>query len=366
MTITRIKTGATEPIRVYAVDKKGVALTGLSDLFMRVERESDNFFYDFADATFKSSGWTTKEQVLAEVDATNLAGTYEIAGGLDFSAITNKVANDDYTVYPLQTPGTDARLPAPGVIQEGDWVDEALAMNQFESGAVWIDFFGGTAGTAFPIGTIGTPSNNVNDAKTIALANGRTKFKMGPSGLQSLTQAFDLWIFESSFGATFDINNQSVIGTLFRNCTITGTIPAGSAVNIEDGVIATASGPIGFALRTQLQGTIGVPGSFEAIRCFTRVGFPAVLDYTTGGTGWTGITDWQGGDITLDNLLAGATAQILVSGTGKLTINASCVAGTVTVRGDIEMVDNSSAGCTVNDERNPIPLLSRTDFLALS
>lgn len=40
-------------------------LTGLSPVY-RLRRKSDGFYLDFADSTFKSSGWTTKEKAMAE------------------------------------------------------------------------------------------------------------------------------------------------------------------------------------------------------------------------------------------------------------------------------------------------------------
>jgi hypothetical protein len=119
-----VLTGATEPIRVYAVNQAGKPLTGLTDLYVRLRRNSDGYFLDWNDLTFKASGWTTLNRVLTEIDATNLAGNYQVSGGLNTGSITNAVTNDIYTVYPLQTPGTNARLPAPDEMRMGRWVDQ--------------------------------------------------------------------------------------------------------------------------------------------------------------------------------------------------------------------------------------------------
>ncbi len=121
---THVQTGAVEPIQVYIVDAAGQSLTGLTDLYVRVRRFSDGFYLDWNDDTFKSSGWTTLDQLLSEVDATNLPGVYEVSGGFDTSAITNPSADDTYTVYPLQTPGTNAKVPSPAEIKMGRWVDD--------------------------------------------------------------------------------------------------------------------------------------------------------------------------------------------------------------------------------------------------
>lgn len=122
--MTTIATSKIEPIRVYVVDGNSAPLTGLTDLYVRIERESDGFFYDWNDWTFKSGGWTTLNKLLSEIDATNLAGLYEVTGGFDTDIITNPTSNERYTVYPLQTPGTTARLPSPVSFDQGFWVDE--------------------------------------------------------------------------------------------------------------------------------------------------------------------------------------------------------------------------------------------------
>jgi hypothetical protein len=122
MSTVRIQTGATEPIQLFVVESNGTPLTGLSDLYVRLRR-GDGKYLDWADMTFKASSWATKDKPLAEADATGAPGLYEVVGGLDTALVTNAVANDDYVVVPLQTPGTDARLPSPGVIQVGKWAD---------------------------------------------------------------------------------------------------------------------------------------------------------------------------------------------------------------------------------------------------
>jgi hypothetical protein len=124
MSTVRIQTGATEPIEVFAVDAQGAPLTGLTDLYVRLRRASDGRFLDWADLTFKAAAWGTLDKPLAELDVTRTPGLYGVTGGLVTHDITNPVADDTYTVYPLQTPGTSARLPAPGQIEMGSWADQ--------------------------------------------------------------------------------------------------------------------------------------------------------------------------------------------------------------------------------------------------
>lgn len=64
-------------------------VTGLAPV-VAVRKGSD--YLDFADATFKAAGWTTRQQALAEVSAINSPGSYEFA--LDVSAIVGIAAGE--------------------------------------------------------------------------------------------------------------------------------------------------------------------------------------------------------------------------------------------------------------------------------
>jgi hypothetical protein len=119
-----IATGVTEPIYVYATDNTQAPLTGLTDLKLRIRRDSDGFFLDWADDTFKSAGWSTRDVVLSEINATLDPGNYQVPGGWDTSAITNIVADDVYTLISLQDPGTDAELPGPSQLKIGHESDQ--------------------------------------------------------------------------------------------------------------------------------------------------------------------------------------------------------------------------------------------------
>jgi hypothetical protein len=119
---TRNQTGATESIQAAILDENNLAITGLSDIVVSIRRISDDFFYDFSDDTFKTSGWTTKEQTLSEVDATDAPGEY--AYSWDTSAITNETANDTYVIKVEQSPLDAARnVPQYGEIKAGQYVD---------------------------------------------------------------------------------------------------------------------------------------------------------------------------------------------------------------------------------------------------
>lgn len=123
MTSQLIRTGTIEPLYAQVVDQFGDPLTGATDIFVRIRRDSDGQFFDFADDTFKATGHVEQDSLLSEVGATLTPGLYQLTGGLNTGAITNLVANDTYQVVAVQDPGTDAALPATEELRIGHTAD---------------------------------------------------------------------------------------------------------------------------------------------------------------------------------------------------------------------------------------------------
>lgn len=68
---------ATWKIKQPLYEADGSAITGSSSLTIKIKRDADDYLFDFADSTFKASGWTDNSEQLAEFDAVNLPGEYE-------------------------------------------------------------------------------------------------------------------------------------------------------------------------------------------------------------------------------------------------------------------------------------------------
>lgn len=122
-----IQTGVLEPITVFIVNALGDPLAGLTDIVVRVRRRSDGRFLDwdsYPATSFEAAPVAIDSPILTEVDAANAPGLYELAGGLDTSQIGNLVADDHYLVYPVQTIGSSAKLPAPEEFRVGHWADK--------------------------------------------------------------------------------------------------------------------------------------------------------------------------------------------------------------------------------------------------
>ena len=115
METTRIQNGQTEQIRVTALDIVSAFVTGLTDVLLEIRRESDGFYLDFNDSTFKNSGWTTRQNQMAELDVTNSPGTYF------YNFDTSSLSDDNY--FMRVTSATAHNTPWEGELKVGDYVD---------------------------------------------------------------------------------------------------------------------------------------------------------------------------------------------------------------------------------------------------
>ena len=115
METTRIQNGQTEQIRVTALDIVSAFITGLTDVLLEIRRESDGFYLDFNDSTFKNAGWTTRQNQMAELNVTNSPGTYF------YNFDTSSLSDDNY--FLRVTSATAHNTPWEGELKVGDYVD---------------------------------------------------------------------------------------------------------------------------------------------------------------------------------------------------------------------------------------------------
>jgi hypothetical protein len=72
----RYHNGDTIPITVTVLNSARAKATGHTDVLLTIRRDSDDYYLDFDDDTFKASGWTTRQKVMGEKDSTNSPGVY--------------------------------------------------------------------------------------------------------------------------------------------------------------------------------------------------------------------------------------------------------------------------------------------------
>lgn len=104
MTVVAERTESAAPIELQ-VDANGGA-TGLTVVAAVRDAQTANSWLDFADLTFKTAGWTTRQTSLTEVSAGNAPGAYRLTGGLDISSITNLPAATDNLIVEYDVSGT--------------------------------------------------------------------------------------------------------------------------------------------------------------------------------------------------------------------------------------------------------------------
>lgn len=118
--MSRILDGDTERIQTHPLkDGSLAAVTGSSTIVIAIQRVSDGFWYDFNDDTFKSSGWTTRQETMTEVSATYAPGEY--CYDFDTSVVTNAAADDSYMVHVDDTSATAVNVPQTGEIKVDQW-----------------------------------------------------------------------------------------------------------------------------------------------------------------------------------------------------------------------------------------------------
>lgn len=232
------------------------------------------------------------------------------------------------------------------------------------NGRVTIDI-GGTTGTKYPLGTHGSPVDNLADALSIAA-----------------TRGFNELHFDSDF--TFVAGNNVALkhlsGPAASLVTLTfdaGSITAGctfEGVRIE----GTLLSPVGFdnvTFGTVVGGTIGLVGimtirdsvfrgsvtlsssleaEIEIIDCVTGAGTAAAIFDANGANVNVSIHNYSGA-MDVRGFTTAAKEAVLGISTGTVNIDSSNTDGTITVRGLATLIDNS-AGSTIVDETSIIDI----------
>lgn len=126
---TYIAPNTAERIRFLAVDADGEPLTGVTDLFARVIRVSDGFFWDWADSTFKDPATASDlNGEFAAVNATYAPGRYSVTWPGAAAGV--------YEVIVDQSPGTNvANVPATTTLRPISELQAGLATDVWAVGA---------------------------------------------------------------------------------------------------------------------------------------------------------------------------------------------------------------------------------------
>lgn len=201
--------------------------------------------------------------------------------------------------------------------------------------AVHIDTVGGTAGTAFPIGTPGVPSSNITDARTIADARGLTVYHI--RGAVTLNADHEGWTFigeSSTLNDSVACAGYNVNSSTFQNITVSGAIGGTVPKNItcRDARLSAVTSFDGVVFDSGILTSFGVASTGEALLKDAKVlTFAATLN----ANGCSKLL-WSGasGVVTLTNFTAGAGLLMIQANSLVLTMDASCTAGLYAIGGD--------------------------------
>jgi hypothetical protein len=217
---------------------------------------------------------------------------------------------------------------------------------------IFMDTGSGNGGTNYPVGTAQKPSNDIDNAVTIANARSASsisvivrsshQFDAGAAYKRFIGSGNTLW--------PLDLNGQVVSYCYFEKIYIQG---ACASVSQNTFFLCQISGWTGkqgdLFISCQLAGTLQPYAKEKFVNCGFGISGNAIFDFNTNWQSGPEYLNIQGchGSITLRNLTI--DSNIMIEGfKGDITIDATCTAGTINIRGGSGRLNDNSAGTTVN------------------
>ena len=229
---------------------------------------------------------------------------------------------------------------------------EIAEVGLYEGASVWIDTVNGTAGTDdYENGTVNNPSNNIADATTIANSVGLSRFKVAPASSFTLATGYTGFSFSSEGMWTLALGGQALNSTTIVHAEVSGTCTSADEPMFDCCGIGTVTLPACFVRNSRLESDITLTGAgtyhFEG--CMSAVAGTASpsLDFGSAvGSTNVNFRHYSGG-IEVRNMGQLGTDNMSLEGNGALTINANCTGGTIAVRGNFKITDNSGGAVTI-------------------
>lgn len=246
----------------------------------------------------------------------------------------------------------------------------------YEGGAVWTDTEDGSVGsTPFDNGTITKPCLLFSDAILVAddASLNLKRFQFSSDSSITLAATINNRAL-SGHGWTLALGGQDVAGCHFIDTEVTG-IGTGEGVEFHQSEIGTTTLGTCELHNCSLSGTFtcGSAGQYHIHNCHAGDGgTDPIIDIGAAiGDSTILVHNWQG-NIEFQNIGATGTDTVDIAGDGKLTINANCVGGTITIAGNWEIVGAAAyiaAGGTINYDDNTTNIAAtkvKTDSLTFT
>jgi hypothetical protein len=219
------------------------------------------------------------------------------------------------------------------------------------NGGISVDLTSPYSGTMFPIGTPQQPVNNFTDALLIAQVRGFSVFYITGDATISDSLDFEGFVFigESQTKTTLDIDaNAQVNGCEFYDATIQGTLDGDT--KLKNCTVNTLNYINGIVEQCLLEpGVITLGGNAEAhfLDCWTGGANPSSTPtIDMGGSGQSLILRNYNGGIAIRNKNGSDPISIDLN-SGKIKLESTVTAGTVTIRG-VGCLEDQSSGTTID------------------
>lgn len=222
----------------------------------------------------------------------------------------------------------------------------------YENGSIWIDTVNGTAGTIdYENGTVENAVNTLADAVTLNASLGFNRFTIFNGSTITLVSTFNNYLFEGD-NWTLVLGGQNTGGTHFH-----GAIASGICTGTETSFIDCHMGACTIDLmhleNCSLAGTLtaGAIGDHHLSQCHSAIAGTSTPIFDVGsvlGSSNVNFRSYSGG-IEFQNLGQAGTDTVSVEGDGQVILNSNCIGGSINIRGNFELTDNSVT-TTINDD----------------
>ena len=222
------------------------------------------------------------------------------------------------------------------------------------NGEVCVDPINGQSGTVVPIGTRGTPVNNLADAKLIADKENAHNIRILRSMTIENVDFSDGYRFITDSPVTEQLTiapSANIRNCDFEFCNLQGTLDGNNIY--RQCVLGDITFTSGFVFQCSLNGTIVLePGALlGALDCFsnTLAGNPSpVIDFN--GSGQLLLRNYAGVIELINHTDDSGDGDVCIDmASGRVFVQASCTAGLFPIRGIAEVTDNSTGTCDVRD-----------------
>ncbi len=281
--------------------------------------------------------WVTEG--FKEIDATNMPGYYQL--GVPNAALLTGVDKVN-----IMLKGATNMAPLPLEIQ---LIDSYVMYD----GGIWVD--SGAANTNTVPGVDGLPNKKVSTltaARTIADAIGVKKYYITNSSALTLAATHESWEFVGLDRASIlNLGSQDLDNSVFTNLSLAGTQGGTGFIRLVKCTLTSLLALRPWAHECGIAGNItiltGTMLTFD--QCYSCM--PGDTTFTLTFTAGVTSVNWRHGSGGLE--VKGMTSDHTISyeADGQLIVNANCVSGNVTARGNMSITDN---GTTMNITKDAV------------